>query len=164
LSNDPTLRRTYQIEVEIDGLKGLRSHAAMQFGSAALAIQEAIKNGQSDRSLRALWESLHEFQRRYDCACRSVEAVEKHHMDSYIIQHVRDFMTGPEIERRMRARERQDEQPGEQDILRAILSELRFIRDKVDVSVPNGNDRVETRRELNSMQDGTHGQDDAQKP
>lgn len=129
MTSDPF---TYDIEDVLWRLQNFRARAAVAFTNAAEMVAEATPVGKaSPRRLRALWSVMHDRRVEYDCACRAVEAIEKHDRDSYLFDQVAHFMAEAERMRRDIRRSKEDERTDLADMLRAILAELRELRDKV---------------------------------
>ena len=154
MPDDPNLGPTYQIELEIEALRDLRTRSAITFGTAALEFWQAEKKGLPVKAQNAAWEHLQELGKRYETARLAVEAFEKHHVFSHVVEEVRDFMAYAERARREQSRFSQDDKGTERDALLAILNEIRAIRDKVDPPTPVGLDASNARRELNARRDG----------
>jgi len=98
---DASLRLTYQIEVDLRKLWTLRMQAALAFTNAAQVVADSVSSRKvSPRQLRGFWTQLHARQAEYDCACRAVEALERHDPKSHLLDEVNEYMADAERERR----------------------------------------------------------------
>lgn len=129
----------------------LRATAAAVFAEIGLQLRAAQKATGSARHIRRLWTLFHERRQEYEAACKVVEAIEQHHIDSYLIEDVRIFMARAARGRREVARDRQDEYKECPDILKFILAEIRSIRDRIDPVIPTALDIFAARQKINKL-------------
>lgn len=159
---DPSLRRTYWFEEDVDNIRQLRADAAANFSAAALALWKFKKKKKSfflpgiiskSYRYRSLIRDLYKEREFYECTCQAVDAAEKHHPFSYLLDEVQDFMAEAERSRRDRRRERQDESSTIDELLKSIMDEVRSMRDRIDPPRPTGMDSMNARRALNALHD-----------
>jgi hypothetical protein len=147
----------------VDNIRELRANAAALLSAAALDLSKRMKQKKSTLDFLFpelfsisdffLIRRLYRARKSYDCACRAVDAVEKHHPFSYLLDEVQDFMAESERLRRDRRRERQDQSSTTEELLKSIMDEIRSMRDKIDPPRPTSLDAMNARRALNALHD-----------